>query len=364
MDIGSLDSFLFCYTESELRHRGEPSDVLSPRYRRIPQVNFAGRDMYLFSFNSLMEGRSICVNKESRFTFIPEHIHTVIEFLYVYAGHCTQVIDGRRVEMSAGDICLLDTNVPHSIEYLNESDIVITIEMRKEYLTRGFLQRLGDNAIINHFLVNALSADTAHDQHLLFRRRRENGIHSIIQSILCEYYDPQLCSGQAMDACMVLLYCMSSVYHGLPASTGKKVLQILDHCAIYFMIAGTYMPIMLCALRPLYPGLAWTVFGLQWALTALAVTFTAIDLKQYAALSMVCYILMGWCVIFFVRPIIQVMTMAGFWLLLFGGLSYTLGAILYGIGSKKPYFHSAFHVFVLLGSGFQFWAIYAYALPG
>ena len=145
MDIGSLDSFLFRYTESELRHRGEPPDALSPRYRRIPQVTFAGRDMYLFSFNSLMEGRSICVNKESRFTFIPEHIHTVIEFLYVYAGHCTQVIDGRRVEMSAGDICLLDTNVPHSIEYLNESDIVITIEMRKEYLTRGFLQRLGDN---------------------------------------------------------------------------------------------------------------------------------------------------------------------------------------------------------------------------
>lgn len=78
-------------------------------------------------------------------------------------------------------------------------------------------------------------------------------------------------SSAIYGACMVLLYCMSSVYHGLPASTGKKVLQILDHCAIYFMIAGTYMPIMLCALRPLYPGLAWTVFGLQWALTALAV---------------------------------------------------------------------------------------------
>ena len=95
-------------------------------------------------------------------------------------------------------------------------------------------------------------------------------------------------SSAIYGACMILLYCLSSVYHGLAPSTGKKVLQILDHCAIYFMIAGTYMPIMLCALRPLYPGLAWTVFGLQWALTALAVTFTAIDLKQYAGLSMVC----------------------------------------------------------------------------
>ena len=207
MDARQLDAFLEQYTESELRHRDDPTRALSDRYKRIPRVDFAGREMYLFSFNSLMEGRNICVNKESRFTSIPEHIHTVIEFLYVYAGRCTQNIDGRQVEMGPGDICLLDTNVPHSIGWLGAEDIVITIEMRKEYLTEGFLQRLGDNTIINSFLVSALSADTAHDQYLLFRRRRENGIHSIIQSILCEYYDPQLCSGQAMDACMVLLCC-------------------------------------------------------------------------------------------------------------------------------------------------------------
>ena len=177
MDIGSLDSFLFRYTESELRHRGEPPDVLSPRYRRIPQVNFAGRDMYLFSFNSLMEGRSICVNKESRFTFIPEHIHTVIEFLYVYAGHCTQIIDGRRVEMSAGDICLLDTNVPHSIEYLNESDIVITIEMRKEltdeWKARG-IDSSRDYAILTNEMTRAWSGMSVQEYKALKRLKKEN----------------------------------------------------------------------------------------------------------------------------------------------------------------------------------------------
>lgn len=171
-------------------------------------------------------------------------------------------------------------------------------------------------------------------------------------------------SSAIYGACMILLYCLSSIYHGLSASTGKKVLQILDHCAIYFMIAGTYMPILLCALRPLYPGLAWTVFGLQWGLTALAVTFTSIDLRQYSTFSMVCYIVMGWGVVCFIPQLIQAIGMTGFWLLLGGGIAYTLGAILYGIGSKKRYFHSVFHIFVLLGSGLQFWAVYAYALPG
>lgn len=194
------------------------------------------------------------------------------------------------------------------------------------------------------------------------------GAFAVAALALCVIKSARLGSGYGIvssavyGACMVLLYCMSSVYHGLPASLGKKVLQVLDHCAIYFMIAGTYTPILLCALRPLYPALAWSVFGLQWGLTALSVTLTAIDLKQYAAFSMVCYILMGWCVVFFCPAVMEALTAAGFWLLLAGGLCYTLGAVLYAIGSKKHYFHGAFHVFVLLGSGLHFWAIYGYAI--
>lgn len=161
---------------------------------------------------------------------------------------------------------------------------------------------------------------------------------------------------------MIVLYCLSSVYHGLRPSLGKKVLQVLDHCSIYFMIAGTYTPILLVAIRPLYPVLAWSVFGAEWALTALAVTLTAIDLKQYRAFSMFCYIFMGWAVIFFVKYAIATLSPAGFWLLLSGGLAYTIGAILYGIGSKRRYFHAMFHVFVLAGSVLQFLSIFLYVL--
>ena len=161
---------------------------------------------------------------------------------------------------------------------------------------------------------------------------------------------------------MIVLYCMSSIYHGLKPSLGKKVLQVLDHCSIYFMIAGTYTPILLVALRPAFPVLAWVVFGAEWALTALAVTLTAIDLKQYRAFSMFCYIFMGWAVMFFVNQAVFVLSPGGFWLLLAGGLSYTIGAILYGIGSKRRYFHAMFHVFVLAGSVLQFLSIFLFVL--
>ncbi len=161
---------------------------------------------------------------------------------------------------------------------------------------------------------------------------------------------------------MVALYTMSSVYHGLHPSTGKKVLQVLDHCTIYFLIAGTYTVLALSAIRPVNPLVGWGLVGFQWALTALAVTLTAIDLHNYRVFSMICYIGMGWCVIFFLPLATQALTPPGFWPLLSGGVAYTIGAVLYGIGSKKHWMHSVFHIFVVLGSLLQFLAIFLYGL--
>lgn len=169
-------------------------------------------------------------------------------------------------------------------------------------------------------------------------------------------------SGAVYGVTMVVLYCMSSIYHGLKPSLGKKVLQVLDHCSIYFMIAGAYTPIVLCAFRPLYPVLAWSIFGFEWTLTAVAVTLNAIDLREFRVFSMVCYILMGWGIVLAFPYAIHALTPAGFWLLLSGGLSYTIGAVLYGIGSKKRWFHCMFHVFVLVGSVLQFISIYLYTM--
>ena len=161
---------------------------------------------------------------------------------------------------------------------------------------------------------------------------------------------------------MILLYTMSSLYHGLPMGKAKKVLQILDHCTIYILIAGTYTPVLLVAIREDYPVLAWTLFGLQWGLTALAVPLTAIDLKKYEVVAMICYIVMGWMILPFWKAAVQALGTEGFLWLLAGGVLYTIGAVLYGLGKKIRYMHNVFHVFVFLGSLLQFISILFYAL--
>ena len=161
---------------------------------------------------------------------------------------------------------------------------------------------------------------------------------------------------------MVLLYTISSTYHGLRVGTGKKVMRILDHCTIFLLISGTYTPILLAGIRPLYPVTAWVIFGIQWGITALCATLNAIDLKKYSKISMVSYIALGWCIVIILKKTIEVMTIAGFLYLLAGGIIYTIGAVLYGVGKKKKFIHSVFHIFVVLASILQFIAIFFYVI--
>ena len=171
-------------------------------------------------------------------------------------------------------------------------------------------------------------------------------------------------SGAIYGATMILLYTMSSLYHGLRPEMAKKVFQIIDHCSIYLLIAGTYTPITLCSLRPAYPVTAWVIFGAVWGLAALGITLNAIDLKGFRIFSMICYLGMGWCIVFALKATLECLPLPGLWLLLAGGVFYTLGALLYGLGKKKRYMHSIFHLFVLAGSILHFLLIVIYVMPG
>lgn len=165
-------------------------------------------------------------------------------------------------------------------------------------------------------------------------------------------------TGAIYGATLIELYTMSSVYHGLsPRLFGKRVLRVLDHCSVYFLIAGTYTPIALCSVRSINTALGWVLFGVVWGVAALGMTFTAIDLESNKKFEMICYIGLGWCVVLTLRQVIAAITWRGFILLLAGGLAYTLGAVLYGLGKKHRYFHSVFHLFVLAGSVLQFFCI-------
>lgn len=169
-------------------------------------------------------------------------------------------------------------------------------------------------------------------------------------------------SGAIYGASMVLLYSVSSVYHGLRPCMGKKVMQVIDHCTIYLLIAGTYTPILLSAIRPIHPAIAWVIFGAEWGLAAFATVFTAIDHKRYGKISMACYIGMGWLIVLALTPTLEAIGRDGLLWLLAGGISYTVGAILYGLGRKNPSLHTVFHVFVDAGSLLQAVCILKYVL--
>jgi len=163
---------------------------------------------------------------------------------------------------------------------------------------------------------------------------------------------------------MIILYTMSSVYHGLKNGTAKKVMQVIDHCSIFILIAGTYTPITLTALRIYNPFLGWGVFGFVWAAAVLGIIFNSIDLEKYNLFSNICYIAVGWCIILTGKHAINALTFKGFMWILAGGIAYSLGAVLYVLADKVKvrYFHSVFHIFVVLGSLLQFFGILFYIL--
>ena len=179
------------------------------------------------------------------------------------------------------------------------------------------------------------------------------GVLTLVMCLIMSYIKDSAVSAVSsviFGVSMIALYSVSSVYHGLREGTAKKVLQIIDHCTIYFLIAGTYTPMLVCGLVRTNPTAAFITLVAVWGLTALAITLNAIDLKKYRVFSMVCYIGIGWAIIFSISDMFRALTPVGFWLLLAGGVVYTLGTIFYKVGQNKRYFHSIFHIFVVIGS--------------
>ena len=170
-------------------------------------------------------------------------------------------------------------------------------------------------------------------------------------------------SGAIYGVTMIILYTMSSIYHGLsPKRYSKKVFQVLDHCSIFLLIAGSYTPFALCSIREYDPISGWVIFGIIWIVAILGIVLNSIDIKKFKMFSMICYLAMGWCIIFKITLLPKILGTAGFVLLLLGGIAYTVGAVLYAIGKKYKYMHSVFHLFILLGSLLQFFCILLYVM--
>lgn len=159
---------------------------------------------------------------------------------------------------------------------------------------------------------------------------------------------------------MIILYAMSCIYHALsPNIMGKRILRIIDHCNVFLLVLGTVIPISLIGIGGVQ---GWLFFGIVAFVTTIGIFASCINIDKVQALEVVCHLINGWSVLFFAKQLSNNAGMESVVLIILGGVMYTLGAILYGIGSKKKYVHCIFHFFCIFGTIFHFIAVYSYIL--
>lgn len=159
---------------------------------------------------------------------------------------------------------------------------------------------------------------------------------------------------------MILLYTISCIYHALsPRITGKKVMRVIDHCNVFLLVFGTIIPIALVGMKGIC---GWIYFGIVGFITLLGIIFSAINVEKNEKIEVVCHLVNGWSAVLFIKPLIAGVGVTGLVLIILGGVMYSIGALLYGLGSTKKYMHSVFHFFCIFGSIFHYIAIYLYVL--
>lgn len=158
---------------------------------------------------------------------------------------------------------------------------------------------------------------------------------------------------------LILLYSMSTIYHSLKPNDAKRVFRILDHGSIFLLIAGTYTPYTLVTLKG---WVGWTLFAIVWGSAIIGITLKAIDIRKFKKISTFFYIVMGWVIILAFKPLYNALDIRGVYLLISGGIIYTIGAGFYALGKNKKYMHSIFHIFVLVASILHFFSIFLYVI--
>lgn len=171
-------------------------------------------------------------------------------------------------------------------------------------------------------------------------------------------------ASSVFGAALVLMYTASTLFHSIPLAAPKHVLRVADHCLIYVLIAGTYTPFTLVTLRASpYAAWGWGLFGFTWGLAAVGIGFKLFFTGRYDFISTLIYLLMGWCGLAAIAPMLHTLATGGLWWLLAGGLCYSVGVIFYA-WEKLRYHHAIWHLFVLAGSTCHFFAVLLYVIPG
>jgi hemolysin III len=215
---------------------------------------------------------------------------------------------------------------------------------------RGLPQPAQSHARLGDILANAITHGVGAALALI------GAVYLIVASLRGTVWLITSCA--VFAATLVLVYICSTLYHSLVRTRARHVLQVLDHSAIYLLIAGTYTPFTLVSLRG---PVGWVLFGVVWVLAIAGVVFKSLAVERFAVASALVYLFQGWFVVFAARPLIDAITWRGTAWLAAGGLFYTFGIVFFAL-DRRRYFHAAWHLFVLAGSAAHYFAILFYVV--
>lgn len=178
---------------------------------------------------------------------------------------------------------------------------------------------------------------------------------TVVLIVLCAVYSDAwaVVSSCIYGASLIILYTMSTLYHAISNERAKRFFRIMDHNTIFFLIAGTYTPFTLVSLRG---KIGWVLFLVVWIAAAVGIALNSVDLEKYRKPSIVCYVAMGWVIVFAIKPMIEAVPKNSLVFLLVGGILYTVGIIFYAM-KKLKYFHSVWHLFTVAGSVFHYFSV-------
>lgn len=213
-----LKNFLYRLTDTEQAFKNKMVKNLHNNFDKVKTTD--GEEIYVFTYEDhhikmrkkypnadpYLKDTQIEIIKHARYSITPIHMHSYIEMNYVYSGTVETVINGSKVTLKQGDVCILDENVPHTILETTENDILINFLMSKDYFSTAMLSRLSNNSIIINFLTNALFKTKQHESYIIFNCFDNLKLKETIENILCEYYSPSICSKDIIEAYIIIVF--------------------------------------------------------------------------------------------------------------------------------------------------------------
>lgn len=223
----NIEDYLYQTNNSEKRYL--ENHILSKSYENMDYKIVNNEKIYIFD-GYIPKNEDFTIKKHNRFSPVPTHIHNFIEINYIYNGECTQIIDDKKVLLTKGQVCLIDTDVPHSINETTEKDIIINILVNKDYFRNHLLLDSLENSIVTNFILNAISETASHKQYIIFKSNNFDQIHYTIRDILLESYNSNIGSKQAIRHYLSIFFIklLRSFEYESNDQTSRQNQEILD----------------------------------------------------------------------------------------------------------------------------------------